>query len=510
MAEIEKLKADIESERAKAGAGTGGGTGFALSGWGWSSSASEDAPTRYGWGLLPPGMAEMSARSAQGDDITGRGANQTKRARAVGVGRDADTQRVEALEAWSGGADVVDVLGSDEIADILANRAAILAEVMRDKEEGRRLLTLAGGAGWGDGKRVVHLTGGGMAARAARYLHRRRGALPSDTSLEEAAAAATAAAWVEWCCQLAVSPYSRDDAGGVIVHWRVLDDVILPVCGAAWRAAFRSLTRDSAGGMVGRHAGQGGGMDGGAAVPVPLEGATLQVERASLAAWAADRQGRIFSPGKDDAQRARRDRRRVLAWCGSVLQVNARHITTRRVERSRFSLLARLVHGRDIATAARGAGFASGRAAVESFRAGRVWPRLRAAIAARVGAQDRQLMALRLRAVRRAMDARARQQTARAGAGAHSVNYVRSLPGRRWKTAAVGTVGSGRIVLHYRAGRLSPVHHPLAATWARATEERGAAVAVARAARAALIASRAARVADFDAGTKGLRAGWLR
>src|ERR1035437_9176564 len=51
----------------------------------------------------------------------------------------------------------------------------------------------------------------------------------------------------------------------------------------------------------------------------------------------------------------------------------------------------RLVHGRDIATAGRGAGFASGRACLESFRSGKVWDRLGAAMERAVlGAQREQ------------------------------------------------------------------------------------------------------------------------
>jgi hypothetical protein len=46
--------------------------------------------------------------------------------------------------------------------------------------------------------------------------------------------------------------------------------------------------------------------------------------------------------------------------------------------------------------------------------------------------------------------------------------------------------------------------------WARATSARGAAVAQAHSARAALAKARADRMADWRAGTRGLRAGWLQ
>ena len=57
------------------------------------------------------------------------------------------------------------------------------------------------------------------------------------------------------------------------------------------------------------------------------------------------------------------------------------------------------------------------------------------------------------------------------------------------------------------AGRC--VVNPLAVQWAAAADERGQAAAVWRAARAELARVRASRLADFKAGTRGLRAGWL-
>ena len=78
--------------------------------------------------------------------------------------------------------------------------------------------------------------------------------------------------------------------------------------------------------------------------------------------------------------------------------------------RARFSVLARLVHGRDIATAARCAGFASGRAALESFQSGKVWARLAAAIGRRVSHRDLRLVAVKRRAASAAGAAMRRQR----------------------------------------------------------------------------------------------------
>ncbi|CAK0745589.1 hypothetical protein CCP3SC15_1390016 [Gammaproteobacteria bacterium] len=52
--------------------------------------------------------------------------------------------------------------------------------------------------------------------------------------------------------------------------------------------------------------------------------------------------------------------------------------------------------------------------------------------------------------------------------------------------------------------------HPQARAWTVATDARGRAMATARAASAELARRAAQRAADFTAGTRGLRAGWLR
>jgi hypothetical protein len=371
-----------------------------------------------------------------------------------------------------------------------------------------------------------------MAARAARYVwggngrvlrngkrFNGRGVQPSSTSLEEGAAAAVSAMFEEWQVLTALWP----------VQWN--DDTIHHLARVGWRAAFRSFGHDMRQGMTGRKA------DHVSSVQLaPLEAASLEVERVSLAAWAADRQGRIFDPGADDAEAERRERRAVIGWIGSVLDVHAKG-RTGEAERARFSVLARLVHGRDIATAARGAGFASGRSALQSFVDGKVWPRLGAAIGARATGREQRLVSARRRAVVAFVRARAEQRAAAAGAGRVDVvgpvalrvivpmGAAAVVPDGRFRNGRRVIRPAGRRVLpsFHRAGPTGPgqwvqgvglagrgAGFTLAAEWARATSARGAAVAQAHSARAALARARADRMADWRAGTKGLRAGWLQ
>jgi hypothetical protein len=396
---------------------------------------------------------------------------------------------------------------------MVTSRAAIVASIASDAEQGQRILDLAGGRGFGAG-RAVTMQSGGMAARAARYIHDKRGRVPSDTSLSDAAAAAAAAMWFQW---QVYSALVGDD-------WNVTTARHLAAYG--WRAAFKSFTNDAAEGRTGRDTGRTVATGG---QSLDLEAAQLDIERKSLEDWARDRQGRLFVPGDDGgAAVARRARRDVLRWLATVLDVRGKG-RTGGAERARFSVLARLIHGRDIATAARGAGFASGRAALESFRSGKVWARLRACVRSHQGQRERNLLAARLRAVSVAMRAIRAQRAARAGAG----YQARALPARRIISLTSGAsalavpagisdmapilagkarmarpAGKRRVLTGGLVGRGAV--HPLARAWTVATTKRGQAVAVAREARRALQTAQAARVASFDTATAGLRAGWLR
>jgi hypothetical protein len=184
--------------------------------------------------------------------------------------------------------------------------------------------------------------------------------------------------------------------------------------------------------------------------------------------------------------------------------------------------LARLVHGRDIATAARGAGFANGKQAIESFRSGKVWHRLGLAIGARSTARDARLHAVRVRAVKLAIAAIQAQRQAASGAGRITIGApvarrvlltsgaAAVVPDNRFRNGrrVVRPAARRSILARGVAGQGAGLTQA-ARAWASATEQRAAAVATARAARRALQAARAQRLADFQAGTRGLRAGWL-
>ena len=466
-------------------------------------------------------------------DITGKH-RKSKRARATGAGDCPDYARAQAQAGWQAGIELADKLQAAralvanddtntataradlaalqaDLAELCDKRAAIVQAVLAESSEGKRLLALAGGAGWGDGRRVVTLNSGGMAARAARYVKSKRGHEPSDTSLQEAAASAVSAMWLEWTVLQSVD----------CATW---EPCTLRRLGAVgWRAAFHSFRHDAAQGRKGSRADElqvSGDC-------LPLEQATLQVERESLNSWARDRQGRIFDSGAEDDATARAQRRRVLKWIASVLQTRqvgkgAGAARAAQSERQRFSVLARLVHGRDIATAARGAGFASGRACLESFRSGKVWDRLGAAIGARVTDRDKRLQAARARAVTLAMVAIFVQRATARGARAipqlaPSARRVIVSSGASCIVPDGKTRKGARVIrpaarrVYQALGARGRGHiHPLARLWSEATEARGQAVATARAARAELLRARAQRLADFKAGTVNLRAGWLR
>jgi hypothetical protein len=501
----------------------GAGATVKLDGMGWTGAG---APRRTDWGLLPSDLDSMGTHT--GGDITGATGNQVKRARATGAGEDPDVARARRAADWQSGKAASEALDArraqlgdcdgrteraelasmqQDLAELRAARAAIVAQALAEQTEGQRILTLAGGAGFGNGRKLIGLSSGGMAARAARALKygagkwRGRGMSPSETSLQEAGADAARAMWFQWQCYSAL-------VGDI---WN--DTTVHHLAGYGWRAAFQSLTRDQAQGLTGRKVGQDA-----QGAPVPIESASLEIERESLQAWARDRQGRVFDGGETTADCARRYRRSVIEWFASVLDTKARG-RAGAAERARFSVLARLVHGRDIATAARGAGFASGRACLESFRSGKVWLRLRAAISARHSARDARLLAARARAVKLAMDAIKSQRAARAGAGKVDVAQATARCVVLASGAAcVQYVPCGFKVVHPAARRLVTVKgiagagavHPMARQWSQATTARGQAVMVARAARAELLRARAQRVRDFDKGTAGLRAGWLR
>ena len=496
-------------------------------------AAIERARARAGWNS-PADWAwrSLNVGAVTGGDITGASGSKAKKARATGQGVDPEWARDQALINWLSASDKVPAALPDsatatgkaellainqELEAIRAARASIQLAIIGDQAVGNAILRLCGGRGWGNGRIFVGINSGGMGARAARYVwrggrghFRGRGVEPSATSLEECAAAAVQATWFEWCCLSALWPCS-------------FDQVERHLAGVAWRAAFHSLTKDTAQGRTGRKSGQDQGTG---SVSIPLDAAALELDRVSLEAWARDRQGRIFASGADDQARERRERRAVLQWVASVLDVRAKG-RTGYAERARFSVLARLVHGRDIATAARGAGFASGKQAVESFRAGAVWDRLGSAINARVSWRDRDRLASLTQAAQAVKVAIGKQRKAARAGGADRFVSGQPINGRivvvPFGCAAVIPSSKpikGAVFVKRPAGRRSYRVQGLTGTaggvtaaqreYAQATEDRAVAYVQARAARAAIKSARASRLADFKAGTRNLRAGWLQ
>ena len=109
----------------------------------------------------------------------------------MGAGDEPDYKRAAQLEQWIAGGELAARLsalaaaaddGGDDAAtarailaamqadlrDLVSARSAILRDIQEEQDTGKRILTLAGGKGWGDGRRAVGLNSGGMGARAAR------------------------------------------------------------------------------------------------------------------------------------------------------------------------------------------------------------------------------------------------------------------------------------------------------------------------------------------------------
>ena len=261
----------------------------------------------------------------------------------------------------------------DKGARAMGERRALSArrlEWMQD--DGARILTLAGGVGWGlnqgaSGGRICSAAsrGGAAASVGARFL-RTSGVRPSQTTLDEAAAAgaAAAAAWLGRVRNLVarywVGSYRSRRAVAWCIAWdrgepRAVQTLYL----VAWRAAFRSVDSDRRGGYAGRH----GAAHPGIWSTSNLDEAAAELDVASLAAWDGGKGSRV-EPSKRFA------RRLAVAWFGRILTGKARA--------QRLTLLAWLVCGAEFGRAARAAGFASYAAAVESMRSGKVWEQLAA------------------------------------------------------------------------------------------------------------------------------------
>jgi len=320
-----------------------------------------------------------------------------------------------------------------------AYRLDLQQRIVQDERNAILVLTLSGGAGWRAGK-PVSLNAGGCAARAARHLWQRRGKRPSATSIEEGASAAACA------ISCAVRSWHKVTAD----HWQS-QRFVKYLFRIGWRAAFSAIVGDEGAGLTGEKADQ-------VTTSVPLTAAELHLQAESLQQWARGEVATVRPVGHDEQRAARR---RVLGWIASVLKTKQGGRSGQSA-RAQFMLLLRVIHGATWADAAKRAGFASGRAAVESFRAGKLWSRLNDAALMFPTERERELLVMRREAGHRAGKA------------------------IRWQRHAIGAV------------------------WTAATNQRERAVSAAKFARDKLLALRGNRQNRWQSAVKGLRAGHLR
>ena len=314
------------------------------------------APRRMDYGILPPDTGSLVARS--GGDITGAAGRKGKRARAVGAGTDADYKRAQALDDWQAAtkgaalAAMRAAMDNPEGATERAQLAAMAADLAELRTSAPRLcelswrspatasdLALAGGAGWGAGtgrhyaKRRHGFKGGAVQSSMAGGLARRasglRGAASDLTHQLTNCGGGGGGGHVGGVVSL---------ASGGLCDLAGLHVATSRRGGLARRFPF--LPHDATAGRTGRKADQ----ESVSGAMVPLEQASLEVERAALDAWARDRQGRVFDPGADDGATGRAQRRAVLKWVAGVSDCKASG-RTGAAERARFSTIARLVHG---------------------------------------------------------------------------------------------------------------------------------------------------------------------
>jgi len=205
-----------------------------------------------------------------------------------------------------------------------------------------QIMDLAGGAGYGRGRPFI----GGIGGRASSHIG--RFGYISHACAQDAAASAAAAMWGEW----------RRSKGAA-------KDTRMERCGA--RAAFRSITGDITHGGTGRLAGNG-------TMEADPETVRLSMERASFARWSSRKDN-----GADRYVLHERAHE-VIGWISSVLEP-AETGRKGRADLKRLTFLVQLIRGMDFTEAAQDAGYASARSALEALRYGKVWERLRNAMA---------------------------------------------------------------------------------------------------------------------------------
>jgi hypothetical protein len=392
-----------------------------LSAFGWTDDNGESKPSRFDWGLLPP-KGDFSIRIVE--DITGGGTGHgSRRSRSIGVAQDEELERALRLE-----------LQAQERPDI-ANA------IDSERYNGNCILALSGGRGWKAGQ-PIGVNSSGAAARAARYLWQMRGIKPSVSSLEEAASASSVA--------MAASVKRWDKVKPE--HWEN-GRLARYVFRVGWRAAFRSMVGN---GSTGDRASE-------VVENLPLACGTLEVEQASLDAWARQC-GVVPDTAQEEAWRAMAS----FVWRALVWPCRGRCRHSTRAARQRARLLIRLLHGQTFADASRLAGYASARAAVESLRSGKVFATLR--------------------------EAAARESNC--------------LPGMVHLLRTAGT--AGRAVR--KAIRTQRCLHPLRwpSLWSAAVERRKSCIEWARLCQARLHKARTEQALAWERAVTGWRRGWLR
>ena len=331
----------------------GGGGRFSEIGWFGGDGGAASAPSRVSLPLAGPVVEGVLTRAA---DVTGPGkGGRVRKARAVGVGMDRETQAAATLAAWESASD---------------GRAAIGAAVRADV------------SAW----QALRLVGEHAAAGAAWRVEQHRGAVASHTSREDAAAdalSALAARWPVGC--LAV----RNFVAGVVLPAR---DWKLASSGERVRAALASGGRLS---ILRRHAGRAAfkslaswackGMTGAAARVWDVQALTDGLS----AAMSASASPACEFSGERDARRAAlrfvfgvglRDFRAGLA---ADMRGSARAAALR-AARSRCRVLGNVIMGATLADAVAQSGqaFSTVAAWCNSCQAAGLFPALQAARAA--------------------------------------------------------------------------------------------------------------------------------
>ncbi|MCI0748847.1 MAG: hypothetical protein L0Y58_25860 [Verrucomicrobia subdivision 3 bacterium] len=240
---------------------------------------------------------------------------------------DIAARKVEKITGWGAG------LGQGRLGEEVDTLPDIASDIEAEQYNGKCILALAGGRGW-FASQPVGLNSSGAAARAARYLLSKRGIRPSSSSLEEAASAASAT------MAIAVRRWDKVKRE----HWSNgrLARYLFRV---GWRAAFRAIVANE---FTGDRASE-------VAENVPLASGTLEVEQASLDAW-ANQSGVMPDSAQEEARRAVAS----FIWRTLVYSCRGRGKQSVRAARQRARVLIRLLHGQSFADAARLAGYGAG------------------------------------------------------------------------------------------------------------------------------------------------------